>query len=60
MERSREEWEIIRRSTVMLAPGQNAALDKETALALLDELARLAERDREARHLLRKLQALLE
>lgn len=44
----------------MLAPGQNAALDKETALALLDELARLAERDREARHLLRKLQALLE
>ncbi len=58
--RTPEEWEIIRRSTVMLSPGQKAALDRETALALFDELNRLERRDRQVRDLLARLQAVLE
>ncbi len=58
--RTPAEWEIIRRSTVMLSPGQNAALDRETALALLDELGRLSAKDRQVRDLLARLQAVLE
>jgi hypothetical protein len=58
--RTPEEWEIIRRSTVMLSPGQNAPLDRETALALLEELGRLSAKDREVRELLARLQAVLD
>lgn len=35
---SPEEWENLRRSIAMLNPGQGAQLDRETALAVLDEL----------------------
>lgn len=48
---SREEWEILRRSTVTVGPGQPAPLDRETALILFHQLAELAERYRRTRPL---------
>ena len=43
---SREECEVLRRSTAMGAPGQPAPLGRDTALALFHELGKLAERQR--------------
>ncbi len=48
---SPEEWENLRRSIAMLSPGQATHLDRETALAALDELANHHERQRRARQL---------
>ena len=44
----------------MLSPGQTAALDRETVLALFNELNRLSKRDRQVRDLLARLQAVLD
>lgn len=57
---SREEWEILRRSTVMVGPGQPAPFDRETALVLFHQLAKLAERDRRTRALVDELQRVLD
>jgi hypothetical protein len=47
----RWEWEIVRRSTAMLSQGQQAAINRETALELLEDLGRLQERDKQAQEL---------
>ncbi len=57
---SREECEILRRSTVMVGPGQPAPLDRETALALFHQLADLVDRDRRTRALVAELQRVLD
>jgi hypothetical protein len=42
----RHALENLRRSVVMLAPGQKASLDRDRALAILDELVRLQSEQR--------------
>ncbi len=46
-----EEREILRRSTVMVAPGSAAPLSRSQALELFDELDRLAGFERRVREL---------
>ena len=57
---SPEEWENLRRSVAMIGQGQPSQLDRETALALLDELGRHHERERQARCLLAALLRLVD
>jgi hypothetical protein len=54
MER-RYEIEYLRRSLAMLPPGRRDALDRERALALLDELVDVEERLDHLKHELRRL-----
>ena len=52
--------ENLRRSIVVLTPGQPAGLDRERAVALLDELQRLQRTDRRYRQLVDQLRGLLD
>ena len=54
-----EDLERIRRSIVLLAPRQPAGLDREAAVAVLDELQRLQSKDRRVQELLDQVSALL-
>ena len=51
--------ENLRRSIVMLTPGQPAGLDRERAVQLLDELQRLQRSDRRYRQLVDQFRAVL-
>jgi hypothetical protein len=53
------ELENLRRSIVMLRPGQAASLDRDRAVRLLDELQRLQASDRRYRQLVARLRVLL-
>ncbi|MDQ3643032.1 MAG: hypothetical protein M3450_16590 [Actinomycetota bacterium] len=55
-----EDLERIRRSIVLLAPRQPAGLDREAAVAVLDELQRLQSKDRRVQELLDQVSALLQ
>ena len=55
-----EDLERIRRSIVLLAPRSRAGLDREAAIAVLEELQRLHTRDRRVKQLLDEVTALLE
>ena len=55
-----EDLERIRRSIVLLAPRQPAGLDREAAVAVLDELQRLRSKDRRVQELLDQVSALLQ
>ena len=57
-----EPWEreIVRRSTVMLARGQQTPLKREQVLELIEDLDRLEQRDRDVRETVRRLRTLLE
>ena len=55
-----EDLERIRRSIVLLAPRQPAGLDREAAIAVLDELQRLQSKDRRVQELLNQVSALLQ
>ena len=55
-----EDLERIRRSIVLLAPRQPAGLDREAAVAVLDELQRLQTKDRRVQELLDQVSALLQ
>jgi hypothetical protein len=55
-----EDLERIRRSIVLLAPKQPSGLDREAAMALLEELQRLQGKDRRVTHLLEQVTTLLE
>jgi hypothetical protein len=57
---SPEDLERIRRSIVLLAPRQPSGLDREAAVALLEELERLQSKDRRVQQLLHRLSELLE
>ncbi len=52
--------EIIRRSTVMLSPGQNAALDGETRWRSWVSWAGLSAKDRQVRDVRARLPAILD
>jgi len=54
------ELENLRRSIVMLRPGQAASLDRDRAVRLLEELQRLQASDRRFRELVEQLRALLD
>jgi len=54
--RSPEEWEILRRSMAMLAPGQPCQLSREVGIDLVEELAQHHSRERRVRHLLAELE----
>jgi hypothetical protein len=54
-----EDLERIRRSIVLLAPRSPAGLDREAAIAVLEELQRLQTRDRRVKQLLDDVNALL-
>ena len=54
-----EAIEQLRRSLVMLTPRQPSGLDREAALALLEELQRLQGADRRLEGLVAALRALL-
>ena len=54
-----EDLERIRRSIVLLAPRCPAGLDREAAIAVLEELQRLQTRDRRVTQLLDEVNALL-
>jgi hypothetical protein len=53
------ELENLRRSIVILRPGQAATLDRDRAVRLLEELQRLQVSDRRYRRLVDQLRALL-
>ncbi len=55
-----EDLERIRRSLVLLAPRHPGGLDREAAIALLEELQRLQSRDRRVRELLDQVAAMLD
>lgn len=55
-----EDVERIRRSVVLLAPKHPGGLDREAAIAVLEELQRLQSRDRRVTELLDRVRALLE
>ena len=54
-DRSSEEWEILRRSVAMLAPGQPCQLSREIAVELMEQLLELRERERRVRGLVELL-----
>lgn len=57
-----EPWEIeqLRRSIVMLSPGQTTALRREEALAVLDELQGIQRESRRYRELVEKIRGLMD
>ena len=55
-----EDLERIRRSIALLAPKQPSGLDREAAMALLEELQRLQTNDRRVVRLLDEVAALVE
>ena len=55
-----EDLERIRRSIALLAPKQPSGLDREAAMALLEELQRLQSNDRRVIRLLDEIVALVE
>lgn len=55
-----EDLERIRRSIVLLAPQQPSGLEREAAVALLEELQRLQGKDRRVSRLLEQITTLLE
>jgi hypothetical protein len=55
-----EDLERLRRSIALLAPQQPSGLDREGAMALLEELQRLEEKDGRVRRLLEQLTALVD
>jgi hypothetical protein len=56
----RYDLERLRRSIVLLAPKQPSGLDREAAMALLEELQRLQTKDRRVTGLLDQVTTLLE
>jgi hypothetical protein len=54
-----DDLERIRRSIVLLSPRQPSGLDREAAVAVLEELQRLQGRDRRVRELLAQVTDLL-
>jgi len=54
-----EDLERLRRSVVLLAPRHPGGLDREAAIAVLEELQRLQSRDRRVRTLLDEVAALI-
>ena len=57
---SAEDLERVRRSIALLAPKQPSGLDREAAMALLEELQRLQSKDRRVVRLLDELAGLLD
>lgn len=55
-----EDLERMRRSVVLLAPKHPGGLDREAAIAVLEELQRHQGRDRRVRELLDQVAALLD
>ena len=55
-----EDLERIRRSITLLTPRQPSGLDREAAIALLEELQRLQSKDRRVTQLLDELAALID
>lgn len=55
-----EDLERIRRSIVLLAPRQPSGLDREAAVALLEELQRLQSKDHRVSRLLEQITALID
>ncbi len=55
-----EDLERVRRSIALLAPKQPSGLDREAAMALLEELQRLQSNDRRVIRLLDDVAALVE
>jgi hypothetical protein len=55
-----EDLERIRRSVVLLAPRHPAGLDREAAIAILEELQRLQSWDRQVTELLDRVSAMIE
>ena len=55
-----EDVERIRRSVVLLAPGHPGGLDREAAIAVLEELQRLQSRDRRVTELLDRVCLLID
>lgn len=55
-----EDLERIRRSVVLLTPRHPAALDREAAIAVLEELQRLQSRDRRVTDLLNRVSTMIE
>jgi hypothetical protein len=51
--------EQLRRSIVMLRPGQKAGLDRDQAVRILEELQRLQRTDRRYRETVEQLRAIL-
>ena len=53
-------WDVerVRRSVVMTAPGHPAALDRSTALQVIEELQELQERHRRIGELVAQIEAL--
>ncbi len=54
-----EDLERLRRSVVLLAPRHPGGLDREAAIAVLEELQRLQTRDQRVTELLDRVQALI-
>jgi hypothetical protein len=54
-----EDLERLRRSVVLLAPRHPGGLDREAAIAVLEELQRLQTRDLRVTELLDQVQAML-
>ena len=55
-----EDVERLRRSVVLLAPKHPGGLDREAAIAVLEELQRLQTRDRRVRQLLDQVAAMID
>ena len=55
-----EDLERLRRSVVLLAPRHPGGLDREAAIAVLEELQRLQTRDRRVTELLDQVAALID
>ncbi len=56
----REDLERLRRSVVLLAPKHPGGLNREAAIAVLEELQRLQSRNRQIRELLDQVATLLD
>lgn len=54
-----EDLERLRRSVVLLAPRHPGGLDREAAIAVLEELQRLQTRDQRVTELLDQVQAMI-
>ena len=54
-----EDLERLRRSVVLLAPRHPGGLDREAAIAVLEELQRLQSRDRRIKELLDEVAAMI-
>ena len=55
-----EDVERLRRSVVLLAPRHPGGLDREAAIAVLEELQRLQSRDRRVTELLDRVSSLID